>query len=81
MASEKHEPVDPRLLDRRIVERHLKTGRLDEKEWHRHLKALRAWSPAQPRYFDGDRGPGKFVRPWNLVVPEQVLSRSWAEVP
>jgi len=40
MASEKHEPVDPRLLDRRIVERHLKTGRLDEKEWHRHLKAL-----------------------------------------
>ena len=47
----------------------------------RHLKALRARSPAQPRYFDRDRGPGKFVRPWNLVVPEQVLSRSWAEVP
>src|SRR6266478_3853197 len=46
----------------------------------RHLKALRARSPAQPRYFDGDRGPGKFVRPWNLVVPEHVLSRSWAEV-
>ncbi len=46
----------------------------------RHLKALRAKAPAQPRYFDRDRGPGKFVRPWNLVVPEQVLSRSWAEV-
>jgi len=47
----------------------------------RHLKALRARAPAQPRYFDGDRGPGKFVRQWNLVVPEHVLSRSWAEVP
>lgn len=47
----------------------------------RHLKALRARAPAQPRYFDRERGPGKFVRPWNLVVPEQVLSRSWAEVP
>jgi predicted transcriptional regulator of viral defense system len=47
----------------------------------RHLKALRARAPAQPRYFDRDRGPGKFVRPWNLVVPEQILSRSWAEVP
>jgi predicted transcriptional regulator of viral defense system len=47
----------------------------------RHLKALRARAPAQPRYFDRERGPGKFVRPWNLVVPEQVLARSWAEVP
>lgn len=47
----------------------------------RHLKALRARAPAQPRYFDRARGPGKFVRPWNLVVPKQVLARSWAEVP
>jgi len=47
----------------------------------RHLKALAARAPAQPRYFDRARGHGKFVRPWNLVVPEQVLSRSWAEVP
>jgi len=46
----------------------------------RHLKALRARAPAQPRYFDRERGSGKFVRSWNLVVPEQVLSRSWAEV-
>ena len=46
----------------------------------RHLKALRARAPAQPRYFDRERGRGKFVRPWNLVVPDQVLTRSWAEV-
>src|SRR5438128_8438113 len=47
----------------------------------RHLKALRARSPAQPRYFDRDLGPGKFVRPWKLIVQAHVLSRSWAEVP
>lgn len=47
----------------------------------RHLKALRARAPEQPRYFDRARGPGKFVQPWNLVVPVQILSRSWAEVP
>jgi predicted transcriptional regulator of viral defense system len=47
----------------------------------RHLRALRAHAPAQPRYFEPDRRPGKFVRSWNLVVPEQILSRSWAEVP
>jgi predicted transcriptional regulator of viral defense system len=46
----------------------------------RHLNALRARAPAQPRYFDRERGRGKFVRPWNLVVPHQVLTRSWEEV-
>ena len=46
----------------------------------RHLKALRARAPAQPRYFDRERGRGKFVRPWNLIVPDQVITRSWAEV-
>lgn len=46
----------------------------------RHLKALRARAPAQPRYFDRERGRGKFVRPWNLVVPDRILKRSWAEV-
>ncbi len=47
----------------------------------RHLKALQAHAPAQPRYFESERRPGKFVRSWNLVVPEQILLRSWAEVP
>jgi predicted transcriptional regulator of viral defense system len=47
----------------------------------RHLESLRAHAPAQPRYLDRGRKPGKLLRAWNLVVPEQVLSRSWAEVP
>jgi predicted transcriptional regulator of viral defense system len=46
----------------------------------RHLHELRARAPAQPRYLDGRREPGKLVSPWNLVVPERVLQRAWAEV-
>ncbi len=48
----------------------------------RHLEALRAHAPAQPRYLERRRRErGKLVARWNLVVPERVLSRAWAEVP
>lgn len=47
----------------------------------RYLVALRAHAPGQPRYLDRRREPGKLVSRWNLVVPEHVLSRAWAEVP
>ncbi len=47
-----------------------------------HLKALRDRRPAQPHYMDlARRHPGRLVRDWNLVVPEDVLTRSWDEVP
>lgn len=46
----------------------------------KHLDALRPLAPAQPRYLDSRRAPGKLVKGWNLVVPERVLARSWAEV-
>jgi predicted transcriptional regulator of viral defense system len=45
-----------------------------------HLEALRAHAPGQPRYLDRRREPGKLVSRWNLVVPERVLARAWAEV-
>jgi predicted transcriptional regulator of viral defense system len=45
-----------------------------------HLEAYRDLTPAQPRYLDSGREPGKLVKGWNLVVPERVLTRSWAEV-
>lgn len=44
-----------------------------------HLKALRERVPRQPRYLDGQREAGRLVKPWNLVVPERVLHRTWAE--
>lgn len=47
----------------------------------RHLQPLRRLAPRQARYLDRSRGPGKLVKGWNLVVPERVLGRSWAEVP
>ena len=32
--------IDRRLVDKRVVQRYLKKGRLDEKEYERFLKAL-----------------------------------------
>ncbi len=47
----------------------------------RHLEALRARAPTQPRYFERrHRKGGKLLARWNLIVPEQVLARAWAEV-
>ncbi|HEY8206738.1 MAG TPA: hypothetical protein VIG99_04605 [Myxococcaceae bacterium] len=45
-----------------------------------HLEALREHAPRQPRYLDRRRETGRLVKPWNLVVPERVLHRAWAEV-
>jgi len=45
-----------------------------------HLDALGQLGPGEPRYFDPGRQSGKLVPRWNLVVPEQILSRSWEEV-
>jgi predicted transcriptional regulator of viral defense system len=46
-----------------------------------HLEPLKAQRPRQPHYMDPNRrGTGRLVKEWNLVVPEQVIERSWAEV-
>lgn len=44
-----------------------------------HLQKLKELGPRGPRYFDPKRRPGRLVARWNLVIPEQVLSRSWEE--
>ena len=47
----------------------------------RHLKALRDRGPGQPHYLDRSRrSGGKLVAEWNLMVPEEVLTQSWADV-
>lgn len=46
----------------------------------RHLQPLREHAPRQPRYLDAKRESGTLVKPWNLVVPERTLRRTWAEV-
>jgi predicted transcriptional regulator of viral defense system len=45
-----------------------------------HLESLREHRPRQPRYLDARREPGRLVTRWNLIVPEWILERSWAEV-
>jgi len=47
----------------------------------RHLAALRGRGPSQPVYFDRrHRKGGKLLSRWNLIVPEQILARSWEQV-
>jgi predicted transcriptional regulator of viral defense system len=46
-----------------------------------HLARLGQRAPAHPAYLDrAKREPGRLVARWNLIVPERVLNRSWAEV-
>ncbi|MBM4320346.1 MAG: transcriptional regulator [Deltaproteobacteria bacterium] len=46
-----------------------------------HLDRLRERAPVHPTYLErGKRESGRLLSRWNLVVPERVLNRSWAEV-
>lgn len=45
-----------------------------------HLDRLRRRRPRQPHYMDRARRPARLVPEWNLMVPNDVLSRSWEEV-
>lgn len=60
-----------------FLEQHRDVFQVEE----RHLEPLRARRPKHPAYFDARRTPGRLVASWNLVVPEVVLERRWAEVP
>ena len=47
-----------------------------------HLDALRKLCPRQPHYLTRGRPKGcKWVKDWNLMVPDAILNRSWGEVP
>lgn len=59
-----------------FLEQHRETLMVEDK----HLEPLRRLRPRQPRYLDVRRKPGKLVAPWNLIVPDDVLGRTWAEV-
>ena len=45
-----------------------------------HLARLRHHRPRRPHYLDRARRGGRLVTEWNLVVPTDVMERSWAEV-
>ena len=46
-----------------------------------HLQPLRKLRPRQPHYLmRGKRKGGRWVKEWNLMVPDEILNQSWAEV-
>jgi predicted transcriptional regulator of viral defense system len=46
-----------------------------------HLKPLHDLQPRQPHYMDQNRRKsGRLVSEWNIVIPTEVLERTWAEV-
>jgi len=46
-----------------------------------HLEALSNLRPRRPHYMmRTSRKPGRLVANWNLVVPAEILNRSWQEV-
>lgn len=60
-----------------FLEQHRESLMVEE----RHLQTLRAHAPRQARYFDTRRSPGTLAPGWNLIVPDAVRGRTWAEVP
>jgi len=60
-----------------FLEQHREELMLEES----HLERLQEHAPSQPMYLErGKREPGKLLTRWNLVVPERVVNRTWAEV-
>lgn len=48
----------------------------------RYLDELRKLTPRQPHYLERNkRSGGRLLPEWNLIVPEEVIQRSWADVP
>jgi predicted transcriptional regulator of viral defense system len=60
-----------------FLEQHRKALMVDDQ----YLKVLRDMRPKQPHYMSGSRRKsGRFVPEWNLVVPGEILERTWEEV-
>jgi len=46
-----------------------------------HLKQLRELRPHQPHYLlRGKRKHGRWIKNWNLMVPDEILNQTWGEV-
>lgn len=60
-----------------FLEQHRETLMVENK----HLKILLSLRPKRPHYLErSKRRSGSFISNWNLVVPQDVLKQSWAEV-
>ncbi|MEA3547147.1 MAG: transcriptional regulator [Thermodesulfobacteriota bacterium] len=60
-----------------FLKQHRESLMVEEK----HLKPLQEHRPRQPHYLDrANRKSGRLVSEWNLVVPQDLLDRTWGEV-
>ncbi len=60
-----------------FLDQHRETLMVEE----RHLNMLRDMRSKQPHYLNrSKRKSGRFVQEWNLMVPNEVIERTWGEV-
>lgn len=60
-----------------FLEQHRETLMVDDV----HLNQLRTMVPRQPHYLDRRRRKDcRLVKEWNLMIPAEILNRSWGEV-
>ena len=52
----------------------------DLKLEEKHFKKIEELRPKQPSYFDWRTKSGKLNKEWNLIVPEEVLNKTWEEI-
>ncbi len=47
----------------------------------KHLEILHSSKPKRPHYLlRGEKKGGKWIKEWNLIVPEEILNRSWTRI-
>jgi len=57
-----------------FLERHKETLMVEAS----HLAPLREMRPKQPHYLErGKRKGGRWIKAWNLIVPDEILNKSW----
>ncbi len=60
-----------------FLEQHKETLMADDA----HLNALRKLRPRQPHYLIRSKRKGcRWVKDWNLMIPVEILNKSWGEV-
>jgi len=47
----------------------------------KHLAPLKSLRPKKPHYFArGKKKGGQWIKDWNLVIPDEIINRSWADI-
>ncbi len=60
-----------------FLQQHKEQLMVDDK----YLNKLKALCPKSPHYLDGHSGKeNRLIKEWNLIVPEQILRKTWEEI-